>query len=338
VPRAPVRFAVLGAGRIGTLHATLLAGRVRGAELAAVADVEPARARRLAARLGAVALPTEEAIGSGVDAVAVCASTEVQSDLVVAAAAAGRHVFCEKPLAQDVSDVDRAIAATERAGVLLHVGFNRRFDPSHAAVRKAVATGVLGKLHLLRITSRDPEPPPPGYSVPGGILLDTTLHDFDMARFVSGSEIVDVFVRGAARIERPRSENWGIDTVVAVVRHANGTLTTIDNSWQAVYGYDQRVEAFGSKGMATSGHQPEHQTSVWGARGARSARLRSFFAERYGEAYERQWSAFVSAIRTGGPAPVDGRSARAALIVGLAARRSLERGAPVEVDEISRPE
>jgi myo-inositol 2-dehydrogenase / D-chiro-inositol 1-dehydrogenase len=333
VPRAPVRIAVVGAGRIGSLHATLLARRVEGAELTAVADIEPARARRLAARLGAVALPVEESIGSAVDAVAVCASTPAQADLVVAAAAAGRHVFCEKPLAQDLPDIDRAIAAAERAGVLLHVGFNRRFDPSHAAVHKAVASGALGDLHLVRITSRDPEPPPPGYSVPGGILLDTTLHDFDMARFVTGSEIVDVFVRGAARIEGPNSER-GVDTVVAVLQHVNCTLTTIDNSWRAVYGYDQRVEAFGSKGMATSGHEPEHQTSVWGARGARTARLRSSFAERYAQAYERQWSAFVTAIRTGSPAPVDGGSARAALIAGLAAHRSLERGAPVEVGEV----
>jgi myo-inositol 2-dehydrogenase / D-chiro-inositol 1-dehydrogenase len=335
VPRAPVRFAVVGAGRIGNLHATLLARGVEGAELVAVADAEPARARRLAARLGAVALPVEEAIGSVIDAVAVCASTGVQADLVVAAATAGRHVFCEKPLAQDLPGIDRAIAAAERAGVLLHVGFNRRFDPSHSAVRKAVAAGALGELHLLRITSRDPEPPPPGYSVPGGILLDTTLHDFDMARFVTGSEIVDVFVRGAARIEAARSADRGVDTVVAVLRHADATLTTIDNSWQAVYGYDQRVEAFGSKGMATSGHQPEHQTSVWGARGARSARLQPFFAQRYTEAYERQWSAFVTAIRSGGPAPVDGRSARAALSVGLAAQRSLERGQPVAVGDQS---
>jgi myo-inositol 2-dehydrogenase/D-chiro-inositol 1-dehydrogenase len=331
-----LRFAVLGAGRIGTLHATLLARRVEGAELATVADVDPARARRLAARLGVMHLPVDEAIESSVDAVAVCASTPVQANLVVAAATAGRHVFCEKPLAQDVSEIDRAIAAAERAGVLLHVGFNRRFDPSHAGVRKAVVTGAVGKLHLLRITSRDPAPPPPGYAVPGGILLDTTLHDFDMARFISGSEVVDVFVRGAARIEGPRRGEWDVDTVVAVLRHADGTITTIDNSWQATYGYDQRVEAFGSKGMATSDHQHEHQTSIWGARGARSSRLRRFFAERYAEAYARQWSAVITAIQKGGAALVDGRSARAALSIALAARRSLEHGQPVLVSALDQ--
>ena len=331
-----LRFAVLGAGRIGTLHATLLARRVEGAELATVADVDPARARRLAARLGVMHLPVDEAIEASADAVAVCASTPVQADLVVAAASAGRHVFCEKPLAQDLTEIDRAIAAVERAGILLHVGFNRRFDPSHAAVQEAVATGAVGKLHLLRITSRDPAPPPPDYAVPGGILLDTTLHDFDMARFMTRSEVVDVFVRGAARIEGARQGEWDVDTVVAILRHADGTITTIDNSWQATYGYDQRVEAFGSNGMAASGHQREHQTSIWGARGARSSRLRRFFAERYAEAYERQWSAVITAIRKGGPALVDGRDARAALTIALAAQRSLQHGQPVVVSEPDR--
>jgi myo-inositol 2-dehydrogenase / D-chiro-inositol 1-dehydrogenase len=328
--RGRLRFAVFGAGRIGTLHAGLLAGRVEGAELVAVADVEPARARRLASRLGVAALPVEEAIGSAVDAVAVCASTDAQADLVMGAAAAGRHVFCEKPLALDLAEVDRAIAAAEEAGVLLHVGFNRRFDPSHATVRDAVAAGAVGELHLLRITSRDPQPPPPRYSIPGGILLDTTIHDFDMARFVTGSEVVDVFARGSSRLEG----RGDVDTAVTVLRHADGTITTIDNSWRAVYGYDQRVEAFGSKGMVSSGHQLEHQTTIWSARGARSAHLQPFFVERYGEAYARQWSAFIAAVRSGGPPPVDGQSARAALAVGLAARRSLERGQPVRVEEV----
>jgi myo-inositol 2-dehydrogenase/D-chiro-inositol 1-dehydrogenase len=338
VARARVRLVVVGAGRIGTLHATLLNGRVEGADLAAVADADPRRAQRLAARVGVRALPVEEALEADVDAVAVCASTPAQADLVVAAARAGRHVFCEKPLAQELPEIDRAVAAADRAGVILHVGFNRRFDPSHAAVGDAVAAGTLGALHLVRITSRDPEPPPPGYALPGGMLLDTTLHDFDMARFVTGSEIVDVFVRGATRIEGPRRCEWDVDTLAAVVRHADGTITTIDNSWQSAYGYDQRVEAFGSKGMAVSGPQAEHQATVWGPRGSRSARLRAFFAERYADAYTRQWSAFIGAVRRGGEPPVDGRSARAALAAALAARRSLERGQPASVAEVTRPE
>lgn len=327
--RRQLRFAVLGAGRIGAFHAELLARRVAGAELVAVADIEPARARRVAEPLGAAPLTVEDAIAADLDAVAVCASTPALADLAAAAADAGRHVFCEKPLAFDLAAADRAIAAADRAGVLLHVGYNRRFDPSHAAVREAVASGAVGELHLVRITSRDPEPPPPSYSSPGGLLLDTSVHDFDMARFVTGSEVVDVFARGAARIRAS-----GVDTAVVVLRHADGTITAIDNSWRAVYGYDQRVEAFGSKGMAASGNQPEHQATVWGARGARSARLRPFFAERYAASYARQWAAFVEAVRRGGPAPVDGRSARAALAVGLAARLSLEQERPVLVAEI----
>jgi myo-inositol 2-dehydrogenase / D-chiro-inositol 1-dehydrogenase len=329
VPHRRLRIAVVGAGRIGALHAGLLASRVAGAELAAVADIDLARARRLAARFHVAALGVEDALGSDVDAVAVCASTPALADLAAAAAAAGRHVFCEKPLALDLATADRAIAAADRAGVLLHVGFNRRFDPSHAAVREAVVSGAVGDVHLVRITSRDPKPPPPGYAVPGGILLDTTVHDFDMARFVSGSEVVDAFARGAGRLGP-----WEVDTAVVVLGHADGTITTIDNSWQAVYGYDQRVEVFGSKGMAFSGPQLEHQTLVWGTRGARSARLQSFFAERYATSYARQWAAFVEAVRSGGPAPVDGRSARAALAIGLAARQSIADGRTVRVAEV----
>jgi myo-inositol 2-dehydrogenase/D-chiro-inositol 1-dehydrogenase len=325
----PLRIAVLGTGRIGSLHASLLAGRVEGAELTAVADIEAARAAELASRLRVPAVGVDEAIGADVDAVAVCSSTDAQVGLVVAAAEAGRHAFCEKPVAYSLAELDRAIDATERAGVLFHVGYNRRFDPGHSAVREAVAAGEVGELHLVRITSRDPEPPPPGYVSPGGMLGDTTIHDFDMARFVTGSEVDEVFARGGARLET--TAPCDLDTVVVVLQHADGTIAAIDNSLSAVYGYDQRVEAMGSRGMAASGQRREHEAVVWDARGARSAPLQRFFVERYEESYMRQWSAFVAAVRAGRPAPVGGRDARAALAIGLAARRSVELGQPVSV-------
>jgi myo-inositol 2-dehydrogenase / D-chiro-inositol 1-dehydrogenase len=323
----PLRIAVIGIGRIGSLHAALLAGRVEGAELAAVADIDADRAGELASRLRVPALGVDEAIGADVDAVAVCSSTDAQVGLVVAAAEAGRQVFCEKPVAYSLAELDRAIDATERAGVLFHVGYNRRFDPGHSAVRDAVATGEVGELHLVRITSRDPEPPPAGYVSPGGLLGDTTIHDFDMARFVTGSEVAEVFARGAVRVAT--TAEGDLDTAVVVLQHADGTITAIDNSRSAVYGYDQRVEAFGSKGMAASGQRREHEAVVWDARGGRSAPLQRFFVERYEESYTRQWSAFVAAVRAGGPAPVDGRDARAALAIALAARRSVDQGQPV---------
>jgi myo-inositol 2-dehydrogenase / D-chiro-inositol 1-dehydrogenase len=325
----PLRIAVIGTGRIGSLHASLLAGRVEGAELAAVADVNTDRAREVASRVRVPALGVDEAIGADVDAVAVCSSTDAQVELVVAAAEAGRHAFCEKPVAYSLAELDRAIDATEHAGVLFQVGYNRRFDPGHSAVRDAVAAGEVGDLHLVRITSRDPEPPPPGYVSPGGLLGETTIHDFDMARFVTGSEVDEVFARGGARLET--TARGDLDTVVVVLHHADGTITAIDNSLSAAYGYDQRVEAMGSRGMAASGQRREHEAVVWDAGGGRSAPLQRFFVERYEESYARQWSAFVAAVRAGGPPPVGGQDARAALEIGLAARRSVEEGKPVSV-------
>jgi myo-inositol 2-dehydrogenase / D-chiro-inositol 1-dehydrogenase len=325
----PLRIAVIGTGRIGSLHASLLAGRVEGAELAAVADVDARRAGELAARLRVPALGVEEAIGAEIDAVAVCSSTDAQVGLVVAAAEAGRHAFCEKPVAYSLAELDRAIDATKRAGVLFQVGYNRRFDPGHSAVREAVAAGDVGELHLVRITSRDPEPPPAGYVSPGGMLGDQTIHDFDMARFVTGSEVVEVFALGTARL--PTTAEGDLDTAVVVLHHADGTITAIDNSKSAVYGYDQRVEALGSNGMAASGQRREHEAVVWDERGGLSAPLQRFFVERYEESYARQWTAFVAAVHAGGPAPVGGRDARAALAIGLAAHRSVEEGKPVSV-------
>jgi myo-inositol 2-dehydrogenase/D-chiro-inositol 1-dehydrogenase len=333
VADTPVRVIVLGAGRIGSLHADVLAHSVPGAELACVGDLDRDRAVRLAERFGVPALPVEDAMRADGDAVAVCTSTDAHVDLIVAAAAAGRQVFCEKPIALDLAEVDRALAATDAAGVLLDVGFNRRFDPSHAAVRAAVTSGQLGEIHLVRITSRDPEQPPSEYIArSGGLFVDMTIHDFDMARFVTGSEVTEVFARGAARIDAGLAED--VDTAVAVLGHEDGTLTTIDNSRHAVYGYDQRVEAFGSGGMASSGNPPQHETAVQVPDGTHGPPLPYFFPERYAASYVRQWEAFVHAVRSRGPAPVDGRDGRAALVLALAAQRSLEERRPVGVDEI----
>ena len=173
---------------------------------------------------------------------------------MVEAARAGKAIFCEKPVSLDLAEVDRALAAVQEAGVPFQIGFNRRFDPGHAAVAAAVADGTVGEPQLARISSRDPAPPPTGYiATSGGIFLDMTIHDFDMARFVVGSEVVEVFARGAVRIDQAFADADDVDTAVVTLVHENGCLTTIDNSRQAVYGYDQRVEVFGSAGMATLG-------------------------------------------------------------------------------------
>ncbi len=328
-----VRVAVLGCGRIGRMHAEMLARRVGGAELAGVYDIVTELATEVAARLDVPqAGSVDELYDRGVDAVAICTSTDTHADLIAGAAALGVAVFCEKPISLSLDDVDRALAAVDAAGTLLHVGFNRRFDPSHQAVRDAAARGELGDLHLVRITSRDPAPPPIEYvRRSGGLFCDMTIHDFDMARYVTGSEVVSVYATGAALVDAAIGAAGDVDTAAIVLRHESGCLTTIDNSRRAVYGYDQRVEAFGSSGVAASDNPPVNTTWRRDATGLAGPPIGTFFLERYEQSYLRQWAAFVAAVRDGGPSPVPGGDGRAPLVVALAAAESLATGAPVAV-------
>jgi myo-inositol 2-dehydrogenase/D-chiro-inositol 1-dehydrogenase len=332
----PLRIAVLGVGRIGGMHAELLAHQVPGAELAAVADAEPSSAGAVGDRLGVPACDVDEVLANPrVEAVAICSSTDTHVDLLVAAAGAGKAIFCEKPISLDLAEVDRGLAAVAAARVPFMVGFNRRFDPAHHAVRDAVTSGEIGDPHLMRITSRDPAPPPLTYvMVSGGIFLDMTIHDFDMARFVTGSEVLEVYAQGAVRVEPSFAEAGDVDTAVVTLRHANECLTTIDNSRQAVYGFDQRVEVFGSKGMAASENPFAYTSVVRTAGGTRTPTLPYFFRERYIPSYLREWSAFVDAVRSRATPPVTGADGRAPLVIGLAAWRSLREHRPVAVTEI----
>lgn len=331
----PLRIAVIGVGRIGSMHARLVAQEIPGAHLASVADALPSVALEVAGPLGVPARSVDDALAAAdTDAVAICSSTDTHADLIVAAAAAGKAIFCEKPISLDLRSVDRAVAAADAAGVLLMVGFNRRFDPAHNAVRQAVASGEVGDPHLVRITSRDPAPPPLSYiAVSGGIFLDMTIHDFDMARFVTGSDVVEVYAQGAVRIEPAIGEAGDVDTAVVTLRHANGCLTTIDNSRRAVYGFDQRVEVFGSLGMAASENPPSHTTVVSTVSGTHRPRLPYFFLDRYTPSYIHEWTAFIAAVRSGAPSPVSGRDARAPLEIGLAAWRSVRERRPVAVGD-----
>jgi len=334
---APIRIGLVGTGRIGRMHAGLLAREVPGLELAAVFDVDAESAREVAGELGVEQASSADELmtGSAVDAVAICTSTDTHVDLVVAASETGKPIFLEKPVSLELAEVDRALAAIEQRGCYLQVGFNRRFDPGHASVRGAIADGEIGELHLLRISSRDPGPPPLSYiRSSGGIFLDMTVHDFDMARFLTGSEIEEVYSAGDVRVDPEIGEAGDLDTVVAVLRHADRTLTAIDNSRRAAYGFDQRLEAFGSGGMATSANPYAHMGSVTTAAGTRTQPLPYFFLERYVPSYLAQWAAFEHAVRTGEPPSVTGADGRAALVAGLAAWRSVREGRPVRTSEI----
>jgi myo-inositol 2-dehydrogenase/D-chiro-inositol 1-dehydrogenase len=336
-PPAPLRVGVVGVGRIGRMHAELLARRVAGAAVSAVFDAREATAREVAGEIGVrAARDAGELVGApDVDAVAICSSTDTHADLIVASAAAGKAIFCEKPVSLDLAELDRALAAVERAGVPFQIGFNRRFDPAHQSVRDAVAQGTIGDVHLVRISSRDPAPPPLEYvKTSGGLFLDMTIHDFDMARFVAGSEVVEVYARGSLRIEPAYAEAGDVDTAVVTLAHENGCLTVIDNSRQAVYGFDQRVEAFGSLGMAASDNPLAHSGVVRTAAGTTAPTLPYFFLDRYVPSYVREWEGFCAAVRDGRPPPVTIADARAPLVIGLAAWRSLREGRPVGIAEI----
>ena len=327
---------ILGAGRIGSLHAEIVAHETPGAELIGVSDTSPAVAQALGRRLSVPAMTLDEALSrADVAAIAVCSSTDSHVDAIIRAAHAGKAIFCEKPISLDLARVDEALAAVDQCGVAFMVGFNRRFDPSHRAVRDAVVAGDVGDVHIVRITSRDPAPPPLEYiKVSGGIFLDMTVHDFDMARFVTGSEVVEVFAQAATRVDPAIGAAGDFDTLVVNLRHADGTLSVIDNSRQAVYGYDQRVEVFGSRGVAASQNWPLHSAVTMDAQGGTSAPLQNFFLERYRQSYQREWRSFVDAVIDGSEMPVTGADGRAPLVLGIAAGRSVETGRAIAVSEV----
>jgi myo-inositol 2-dehydrogenase / D-chiro-inositol 1-dehydrogenase len=332
-----LRVGVIGVGRIGRMHAALLARQIDGASVAAVHDPNDEFARDVADALGVpAAADVDELLASpDVDAVAICSSTDTHADLIVASAQAGKAIFCEKPVSLDLAEVDRALAAVDEAGVPFQIGFNRRFDPAHASVAAAVADGTVGDPHLVRITSRDPAPPPIEYvQVSGGIFLDMTIHDFDMARFVTGSEVVEVYARGTVRVDPAFGEAGDVDTAVVMLEHANGCLTAIDNSRQALYGYDQRVEVFGSLGVAASENPLAHTGVVRTGAGTQAATLPYFYLERYTPSYVHEWQAFVMAVTTGATPPVTTLDARAPLVIGLAAWRSVREDRAVRLEEV----
>jgi len=331
-----LRVGVIGCGRIGRLHAGIIDRDIPGLAVGGVADVARDLAESLAASTQAPVMSVDEMLASPeIDAIAICSSTDTHVDYIVAAARAGKPIFCEKPVSLNLAEVERAAAAVEESGVPFMVGFNRRFDPTHQSVHDAVAQGTIGVLHMVRITSRDPAPPPVEYvAVSGGIFMDMMIHDFDMARYVSGSEVVEVYARGAVRVDPRIGAAGDVDTAVVLLTHADGTFTTIDNSREAVYGYDQRLEAFGSEGMAQSGNQLTHTGSVTTRAGTASEPLAWFFLDRYTPAYRREWEAFRRYLVDGGPSPAGAQDALAVTRIAMAADLSMREDRPVRVAEV----
>ncbi|MDZ4698771.1 MAG: inositol 2-dehydrogenase [Rhodothermales bacterium] len=335
----PLRLGLIGAGRIGRIHAETIVNRIPDAALVAVADPHVEAAAGLAALYSGVsAYANAQAIldDPNVDAVAICSSSDTHAAYIETAAEAGKHIFCEKPIAIDIASIDRALAAVARAGVKFQVGFQRRFDPSFGHAKRLIASGAYGEPRILRITSRDPGPPPIAYlAASGGIFFDMTIHDFDMARFLIDSEVTEVYAIGGVMVDPEIGEKANdIDTAVVTLRYANGAICTIDNCRQSAYGYDQRVEWFGSKGrVAVENHNPDAVVTA-NADAVHSAKPLFFFLERYMDAYRAEMEAFVEAVVNDTPVPVTGRDGRMPAVIGKAAWLSYREGRPVRIAEV----
>ncbi len=333
-----IRIGLIGAGRIGRVHAEHLAYRIPEANLVAVADIFVEAAEKLSAdfQIPATYKDHRRIIeDKTIEAVVICSSTDTHAMMIEEAAAAGKHIFCEKPIDHNLSKIDRALAVVEQAGVKLQVGFNRRFDPNFKRVREIVAAGEIGDPHILHITSRDPGPPPIEYiKVSGGIFLDMTIHDFDMARFLMGEEVEEIYATGGVRVDPQIGEAGDIDTAIITLRFESGAIGTIDNSRKAVYGYDQRVEVFGSEGVVKISNNTPHTAVVSNANGVHSPLPLFFFIERYAEAYVAEMKEFIECIQQDTVPPVTGIDGRIPVVMAYAAKKSLEENRPVKLTEV----
>ena len=328
-----IRFALLGAGRIGSMHARNIAA-CPDARLVCVYDPVANAAHSVAEQHGATAADTvEAALSAGIDAVLIASSTDTHVDLIVAAARAGKAVFCEKPIDLSLQRVEDCWQQVCDRGVPIQIGFNRRYDASHRGVRERVAAGEIGDLHQVIITSRDPEPPPLSYvRVSGGLFRDMMIHDFDLARFVLGEEPVSLTAVGSVRITPELTEIGDIDTAMVLMTTASGTQCHINCSRQAVYGYDQRLEAHGSAGMVCSTNHLQDQVRLFSAASAGApAPLQGFFIDRYAAAYQAQLADFVAAVANQCTPSVSFQDGHRALILAEAANHSLATGTTIRV-------
>lgn len=334
-----VKVGIIGAGRIGKVHITSINTRVKDAVIKTVAD--PFMNEETAAwakQMGVEHTTTDyhEIINDPeIDAVLICSSTDTHSPISVEAIRAGKHVFCEKPIDHDIEKIKEVMAALEGTSLKYQVGFNRRFDHNFEAVQQAVAEGKIGKPEIIKITSRDPEPPSIDYvKVSGGMFLDMTIHDFDMARFLAGCDAEEVYVQGANLVDPAIGEAGDVDTAVITLKMENGAIAVIDNCRRAVYGYDQRAEVFGSEGMVAVKNDTQSSAVISNAQGVTGEKPLFFFLERYMDAYGKEVAAFIDAIVNDKETPLGVTDGLKPVLMGLAAKKSYEEHRPVKISEI----
>ncbi|HZG85893.1 inositol 2-dehydrogenase [Paenibacillus sp.] len=334
-----IKIGIIGAGRIGKIHADNLL-RHPNVELVAVSDLfaGPELEAWAAARgIGILTKDSSELIRNPlIDAVFICSSTDTHVPLIRQAAEAGKHIFCEKPISMSIDETEKALEAVKQAGVKLQIGFNRRFDHNFKRVREHVAGGAIGEPHIVKITSRDPSPPPRDYiKVSGGLFMDMAIHDFDMARFVSGSEVTEVYAQGGVLVDPVFAEYDDVDTAIITLKFASGALGVIDNSRKAAYGYDQRVEVFGSKGSVSIANDHPSTAVVSTESGIVSDKPLHFFLERYMQAYADEVQHFVDSLVSGAPPAIDGEDGLQAERIALAAKLSYKLNRAVKLSELN---
>jgi myo-inositol 2-dehydrogenase/D-chiro-inositol 1-dehydrogenase len=334
-----VTVGIIGAGRIGKVHTTSICNIVKNAKIKTIADPfmneETDKWAKSMGVLNTTKDYKEILADPEIDAVLICSSTNTHSPISVEAIKAGKHVFCEKPIDHDVDKIKEVIDALKDSKVKYQVGFNRRFDHNFEAVKNAVAAGKIGEPHIIKVTSRDPEPPSAEYAaVSGGMFLDMTIHDFDMVRFLAGCDAEEIYVQSAVLVDPAIGEAGDVDTAVITLKMENGAIAVIDNSRKAAYGYDQRAEVFGSKGMVATANDTESSAVLSTADGVTGEKPLYFFLERYMQSFAKEVNCFIEAIVNDTDTPLGVEDGLKPVLMGIAAKKSVEEHRPVKISEI----
>jgi len=332
-----LKVGIIGAGRIGQVHAKSITYHIPQAEIVAISDIFVDGAKKVAGELG---IPNyyedyhEILNNPDIDAVLICSSTDTHADIAIEAANAGKNIFCEKPVDLTVAKIKAVINAVEKAGVKLQIGFNRRYDHNFAYIKSLANEGKLGELQTIKITSRDPEPPPVSYvKVSGGLFLDMTVHDFDMARFIGG-EVEEVYANATVMVDPGIGEAGDVDTALVALKFKSGAIGVIDNCRKACYGYDQRLEVFGSGGQASAANDTPTNVSYINENGNSSDKPLYFFLERYMQSFVDEMTEFVECVLENKETKTTVNDGLEALRLGLAAKLSVAEHRPVKLSEI----
>lgn len=334
-----VRVGIIGAGRIGKVHTQSICNYVKNATIKTIADPFMNDETAAWAKSMGVENTTKDykeiLSDPEIDAVLICSSTNTHSPISVEAIQAGKHVFCEKPIDHDIAKIKEVIEALKESKVKYQVGFNRRFDHNFEAVKNAVVAGKIGDPHIIKVTSRDPEPPSAEYAaVSGGMFLDMTIHDFDMVRYLAGCDAEEIYVQSAVLVDPAIGEAGDVDTAVITLKMENGAIAVIDNSRRAAYGYDQRAEVFGSKGMVATSNDTESSAVLSTVDGVTGEKPLYFFLERYMQSFAKEVTCFINAIENDTDTPLGVEDGLKPVLMGIAAKKSVEEHRPVKISEV----